>query len=186
MGVLPLRTPPSASDQWWTTSAGKVSPNIKEAKPLPWNRGESRMRRLVVGVNLALAAALVQAAPASARMESGNYELRISDRYDFHTWIWALAWCGDDCRELHSVAQPIARAYDYSGRAHLLGDRWTYTADVPDGLRCGNVYYGQTIPTHDVYTWDTNTLAGTLTSTFDAGCDGQPGTLTYPIWLVRM
>jgi hypothetical protein len=144
------------------------------------------MKRLMVVAALALATTLVEAAPASARLDSGNYELRVPDRYDFHTWIWSFAWCGDDCRDLHSIAQPIARAYTYAGQAHLVGGRWTFTVDVPDGLRCSNIYYGQTIPTHDVYTWDTNTLAGTLASTFDAGCDAQPGTRSYPIWLVRM
>jgi hypothetical protein len=97
-----------------------------------------------------------------------------------------LAWCGDNCRDLQSVAQPVARAYAYTGQTHLVDGQWTFTTDVPDGLRCGNIYYGQTIPTHDVYTWGPNTLAGTLASTFDAGCDGRPGTMTYPIWLVRM
>jgi hypothetical protein len=28
-------------------------------------------------------------------------------------------------------------------------------------LRCGNVYHGTTVATHDVYTWDPATLAGT-------------------------
>jgi hypothetical protein len=73
-----------------------------------------------------------------------------------------------------------------SGQTHLVEGRWTFTVDVPDGWRCGNVYYGQTIPTHDVYTWDNDTLAGTLTSSFDTGCDGQPRMLTYPIWLARI
>jgi hypothetical protein len=142
--------------------------------------------RLIAGAAIAVIAALGQASPASAEMQVGNYELHIPDRYDFHTWIWELRWCGEDCRELRSVPQPVARAYPYGGQAHLLGGRWTFTVDVPDGLRCGNVYYGQTIPTHDVYAWDSTTLGGTMVSTFDAGCDGQPGTLTYPIVLVRM
>ena len=51
----------------------------------------------------------------------------------------------------------------------------------PYGLRCGDVYYGPTSMTHDVYSWDATTMAGTLVSSFDAGCDGAPGTLTYPI-----
>lgn len=130
--------------------------------------------------------ALMGAAPANAGMGLGNYELRVPDRYDFHTWIWSAGPCGDDCRDIRTVAQPVARAFTYTGRALRVDGRWTLSVDVPDGLRCGNVYYGQTFPTHDVYTWDTNTLAGTLQSSFDAGCDGRPGSLTYPIWLVRM
>jgi hypothetical protein len=40
--------------------------------------------------------------------------------------------------------------------------------------------------THDDYSWDATTMAGTLVSSFDAGCDGAPGALTYPISLSRL
>jgi hypothetical protein len=61
------------------------------------------------------------------------------------------------------------------------------TVDVPDGLRCGDVYYGPVIPTHDVYSWDATTLAGYLDSSFAAGCNGAPpGTYTYPFTLSRI
>lgn len=70
--------------------------------------------------------------------------------------------------------------------AHLVDGRYTLTVDVPDGLRCGNVYYGSALATRDTYSWDPVTLRGTLQSAFDAGCDGAPGTLTYPFTLARM
>jgi hypothetical protein len=54
--------------------------------------------------------------------------------------------------------------------------------DVPDGVRC-TVYF---LPSHDTYTWDPVTLAGSVDSTFDAGCGGAPGgTVNYPFSLVR-
>ena len=72
------------------------------------------------------------------------------------------------------------------GQAHQANGTWTLVVDVPDGLRCGNVYYGPIIPTHDVYTWDAVTLTGKLDSTFDVGCDNAPGgTFSYPFSLVR-
>jgi hypothetical protein len=37
-----------------------------------------------------------------------------------------------------------------------------------------------------VYTWDAATLHGSLQSSFDGGCDGLPGTLTYPFTLTRL
>ena len=52
------------------------------------------------------------------------------------------------------------------------------TVDVPDGLRCGNVYYGPVIPTRDVYSWDAVTLRGTLQSSFATGCDNSPAGLS--------
>ena len=84
----------------------------------------------------------------------------------------------------HSAAD---RAWAWYADAHLANGRWTLAVDVPEGLRCGNVYYGPVIPTHDVYSWDAVTLTGTLESTFDVGCDNAPGgTFVYPFSLVRL
>jgi hypothetical protein len=39
---------------------------------------------------------------------------------------------------------------------------------------------------HDVWTWDAVTLAGSVDSSFDTGCGGAPGeTVTYPFSLQR-
>jgi hypothetical protein len=148
------------------------------------------MRLLVPSLAAVAVAALLSAPPAVAETPHGNFELRIQGRYDFHTWIWALAGCNSggegDCVFVQSIPQPVARAYPYSGDAQLTDGRYTLAVDVPDGLRCGNVYYGTTIPTHDVYSWDAVTRVGVLTSSFGAGCDGRPGTLTYPFTLSLM
>ena len=91
-----------------------------------------------------------------------------------------------DCVWVSAIPQPVAKAFNYQNEARLVDGHYSISVDDPFGLRCGNLYYGPTSPTHDVYTWDATTLAGTLTSSFDAGCDGAPGTLTYPFSLVRM
>jgi hypothetical protein len=136
---------------------------------------------------LVIASVAVAAAPAANAMPYGNYNMAIRDRYDFHTWIWMISPCGRGCVFVTSRAQPIARAYAFSEQAHLADGRYTMVVDDPLGLRCNNIYYGPTIPTHDVYTWDLTTLAGSMESTFGTGCDGAPGgTLTYPITLSRM
>ncbi|OBF13671.1 hypothetical protein [Mycobacterium sp. ACS4331] len=118
-----------------------------------------------------------------------NYQLVIPDRYDFHTWTWAVSHCipaAEGCVSISAIPMPVAKAFEYVGEARLVDGRYTMTVDVPDGLRCGNVYYGPVIPTRDVYSWDAATLQGTLTSAFDAGCDGAPaGAFTYPFSLVR-
>ncbi|WP_319448165.1 MULTISPECIES: hypothetical protein [unclassified Mycobacterium] len=122
----------------------------------------------------------------------GNFDLIIPDRTDFHTWVWMVSACGSDaapvpaCIQVTGIARPNAKAFNYTGDANLVGGRYTLTVDDPFGLRCGNVYYGPTAPTHDVYSWDATTLSGTLVSSFEAGCDGVPGTFTYPIALVRL
>jgi hypothetical protein len=119
-----------------------------------------------------------------------NYQLLIPDRYDFHTWTWAVSYCvpeAHDCVQINAIPMPIAKAFEYRGNATLADGRYTLTVDVPDGLRCGNVYYGPVVATRDVYSWDAQTLTGTLQSSFAAGCDGAPsGTLTYPFSLVRL
>ncbi|TFV57899.1 hypothetical protein E4P42_14170 [Mycobacterium sp. PS03-16] len=140
----------------------------------------------MIGVSMALAGALM---PADAQAETpyGNFELRIQGRYDFHTWLWAISRCPGDCLEVQAIPQPIAKAFAYRGDARLIDGRYTLTIDVPDGLRCGNVYYGPVIPTRDVYSWDPGTRMGTLSSSFATGCDGAPGgTFTYPFALVRL
>ncbi|VEG54861.1 Uncharacterised protein [Mycolicibacterium aurum] len=130
------------------------------------------------------------AAPAHAAPFFANYSLNIQGRYDFHTWTWAVSYCIPDvldCRRIDAIPMPVAKAFEYSGDAHLADGRYTLTVDVPDGLRCGNVYYGPVIATRDVYSWDAATLQGTLTSSFATGCDGTPGgTFTYPFALVRL
>jgi hypothetical protein len=152
------------------------------------------MKTRALGVILA-SAAVAFAPVARADMVVGNYELAIPNRYDFHTWVWAVVQCHQagslatlaDCVHVSAVARPVAKAFGYEGDAQLADGRYTLTVDVPDGLRCGDIYYGPTIPTHDVYSWDATTLAGTLDSSFDTGCSGAPaGTHTYPFTLSRM
>lgn len=133
----------------------------------------------------------IAAAPTSqAESFFANYQLLIPERYDFHTWTWAVSHCipaAEGCATINAIPMPVAKAFEYVGDAHLVDGRYTLSVDVPDGLRCGNVYYGPVIPTRDVYTWDSATLQGTLTSSFAAGCDGAPGgAFSYPFSLVRL
>ena len=145
---------------------------------------------LLAGAAICLAAAVVPSAAASPQATAasyGNFALNIDGRYDFHTWIWFVSPCDGQCLLISARAQPNARAYSYTGRAEFAAGRYTLTVDDPFGLRCDNIYYGQTIPTHDVYIWDAATLVGSIRSTFDAGCDGAPsGVLQYPFTLSRM
>lgn len=130
---------------------------------------------------------LVSVPAAYADTPHGNFEMSIQGRYDFHIWIWAISGCGDQCAHVQAIPQPVARAFPYRGDAQLAEGRYTLTVDVPDGLRCGNVYYGPVIPTRDVYTWDALSLAGTVSSSFGSGCDGAPGgTFSYPFHLTMM
>lgn len=152
------------------------------------------MKALTLSVALAVSA--VALAPvARADMPLGNYELQIEGRYDFHTWVWVVSGCYTagsrlptaGCAQVNAVARPIAKAFNYQGISQIVDGRYTLTVDVPDGLRCGDIYYGPTIPTHDFYSWDPTTLAGSLESSFATGCDGAPaGTYTYPFTLVPM
>jgi len=128
--------------------------------------------------------------PSHSEPFFANYQLVLAGRYDFHTWTWAVSHClpaADDCAHIQAVPMPVAKAFEYSGDAHLANGRYTLAVDIPDGLRCGNVYYGPAIPTRDVYSWDATTLQGTLTSSPTSGCDSGPGdALTYPFSLVRL
>jgi len=133
-----------------------------------------------------LAVALVTPAGAAADTPYGNFHLVIEGRYDFHTWLWAVSRCPGECLRILAIPQPIAKAYSYRGDAVRQNGQYTLSVDVPDGLRCGDVYFGPVMATRDVYTWDPATRSGVLESTFAAGCDGAPGTLRYPFSLVRL
>jgi hypothetical protein len=129
-------------------------------------------------------------------MEFGNYNLIIPDRRDFHTWMVSFGQaCRDEnnvkqyytCFEAMTIPQPVAKAVYSKSQARLSGNTYTMIIDDPFGLRCGDIYYGPTVPTHDVYTWDSTTLTGQMVSAFDEGCDGAPGgSLTYPFNLERV
>jgi hypothetical protein len=128
---------------------------------------------------------------ANAANPIGNFDLIIPDRFDFHTWVWSVTPCvggasPPQCIHVFGIARPIAKAFNYAAEAQLVDGRYTLTVDDPYGLRYGDVYYGPTSMTHDIYSWDAATMAGTLVSSFDAGCDSAPGTLTYPISLSRL
>jgi len=134
-------------------------------------------------------------APPASAMFFGNYALNIEGRRDFHTYILSMiAPCRNpdnskrqDCVDVRVIPQPVAKAIQGNGQAWLAEGKYTLILDDYFGLRCGDIYYGPTIPTHDVYTWDATTLAGQMVSSFDSGCDGAPGgSLTYPISFTRM
>ena len=150
-----------------------------------------RLPVAMLGAGL-IAAAVTLAPPASAGLRLGNYNANVDGRYDFHTWIWSISSCNppgapEECARVSAIAMPIAKAYAWYGVANQVNGTYTLTVDVPDGLRCGNVYYGPVIPTRDVYTFDAVTLIGTLQSSFAVGCDNAPGgTFTYPFSLVRL
>ncbi|WP_197382791.1 hypothetical protein [Mycolicibacterium mengxianglii] len=147
--------------------------------------------RILVAIALAAASALGLApTAAAAQMYYGAYNVAIDGRYDFHTWIFSISACNDtvpDCVSVITIPQPVAKAYEAYVNAYYADGKYTMVVDDPFGLRCGNVYYGPTIPTRDVYTWDAKTLVGSMASSFANGCDGAPGgTFTYPIRLSRM
>jgi len=135
---------------------------------------------------------LVVAPPAQAALHVGHYNAYVDGRYDFHTWIFTFTSCNppgglEQCANVSANPMPIAKAFQWYARAFQAGGTYTLSVDVPDGLRCGDVYYGPVLLTHDTYTWDATTLTGTLQSTFAEGCDNAPGgTLTYPFRLVRL
>ncbi len=155
------------------------------------------VRTRAARVSTAALAALVTLAlgpvpTAAAGMQIGHYNAIIEGRYDFHTWIFSFSSCNPpesiaECATVSANPMPIAKAFQWYAVAHQADGVYTMEVDVPDGLRCGNVYYGPVIPTRDVYTWSSETLRGTLQSSFATGCDNAPGgTFTYPFSLVRL
>lgn len=153
----------------------------------------------LVSAALAVAATLCAPSANAAGMRIGNYEV-LNDRWNDHSWLWSVSHsCNNDDPEcgtyfddpviaphtdnLNVIAIPRPlKSQRFQGTAFYADGRYTLTVDVIDGVRC----IGFNLPSHDVYSWDAATLAGTIVSTYDAGCYGAPaGTSTYTFSLQR-
>jgi hypothetical protein len=158
----------------------------------PNARADRRTVKVLASSMVVAAAAMVFGAPSHAEIPLGNYEFHIQGRYDFHTWVWTFIapqpdTCPPGCVQVSATPRPVARAYEWQTNAQLVNGQYTLSVDDPTGLRCGDVYYGPVIQTHDIYTWDAITQTGVINSTFDTNCGGAPGgTYTYPFTLARM
>lgn len=146
----------------------------------------------VTVVTAALAVSASAFAPlAGAGMRMGNYEV-LTDRWNDHSWIWTvLHSCGapdcgtylvdpvaapaTDTLNVRAIPRPL-KSQSFQQSAFFTNGQYTLTVDVLDGVRC----IGYNLPSHDVYSWGAASLAGTIVSTYDAGCYGTPGgTDTY-------
>jgi hypothetical protein len=152
----------------------------------------------VLSAALVTASMMLAPAASAAGMRIGNYEVA-TDRWDNHSWVWAVTHsCGaPDCGT--SLTDPVVnpdtgimnviaiprppKSQRFQGTAFPVGGgQYTLTVDVIDGVRC----IGYNLPSHDVYTWDGTSLAGNIVSTYDASCYGGPGgTSTFGFSLIR-
>lgn len=132
---------------------------------------------------VALATAGATFAPdARAEMAVGNYEF-VAPWDGTHSWVWTTACDSVGCPHVVAVPRPNGGAAPWTATAQLANGRYTMTADVPTGRIC----LGYGLATHDTYSWDAVTLAGSVDSRFDADCGGGPaGSASYPFTLVRM
>jgi hypothetical protein len=138
-----------------------------------------------------LAVASLLAPPAQARMFVGNYDV-LTNRYDRASWVWFISNCqppDDNCLNISAIPRLKFYAY-YDGFAHLADGRYTLTVDVPDGLVCAPGFgeaWAVSMPTHETWTWDEVSLAGTIESRYDVGCfNGPPGTQFWTFALQRL
>ena len=151
------------------------------------------MLRTAFGAGLAaLTVATVLAPQAAAEMPYGNYDVE-SNRWTDASWVWAAYPCETPgkfdelppgCVTISAIDRPhfFGRQY-YGGTARLVDGKYSFATDVADGLRCP----GAMLPSHDVYTWDANTLVGVVESHYETGCfNGPPGVNTWTFALVRM
>jgi hypothetical protein len=149
------------------------------------------MEGIVKSVMVTMVAAAVSAVasllapPAQAMMQPGNYDV-LTNRYERASWVWFLAPCQPpdlNCLDVSAIPRLKFYAY-YDGNAQLVNGRYTLNVDVPDGLQC---LPGYAMPTHETWTWDEVTLAGTIESRYDVGCfNGPPGSQFWTFALQRL
>jgi hypothetical protein len=141
--------------------------------------------KVAIATTALTAAAAVLAPPAQAMMPLGNYDV-LTNRYERASWFWAVYPCevvSADC--LYISAVPRLKFYNYyDGVAHLVDGRYTLNVDVSDGLQC---LPGYAMPTHETWSWDEHTLAGTVESNYDVGCfNGPAGSQSWTFALQRL
>jgi hypothetical protein len=158
---------------------------LLRAKGLQEGSAGMKLTRIAAVAAALMAAATTLAPPSSAKMQLGNYDL-LTNRYDRASWVWYVSLCIPektvDCVAIGARPRLQVYAY-YGGKAHLADGRWTLDVEVPDGLRCP----GYNLPTHETYSWDAVTLAGTIDSRFDVGCfNGPPGSQFWTFALQRL
>jgi hypothetical protein len=81
------------------------------------------------------------------------------------------------------TSQKITRAdklQNFSSRARLVSQRWTFKVDVADGVSCPN---GATAPSTETYAFDNETLTGTHTSLHNAECGLESSMTKQPFSL---
>ena len=112
--------------------------------------------------------ALALAAPSSADDFNGHYSFTETDAAGHAASSdWYVTPCGDGCAAVALTPGGPTK------QAHLANGQWTL--DSTDNLQCDN---GSTVPnaTTAHFTWDANTLAGTVVSTDVVPvCGEQPG-----------
>lgn len=143
-----------------------------------------RLTKAATAATALIASAMMLAPSAPAAMRLGNYDL-LTNRYTQSSWVWFLASCvpmSQDCVYVSAITRLNFYA-DYGSKAFLVDGRYSFTVDVPDGLRCP----GYNLPTRDTYSWDEVSLAGTIDSAYDVGCfNGPPGTQFWTFALQRL
>lgn len=75
---------------------------------------------------------------------------------------------------------PAETLANYSGRARLTSDLWTFQVSKATGVSCPD---GTTAPSSDTYAFDDVTLAGTHTSMHGAVCGLEPAMTKTPFSL---
>jgi hypothetical protein len=144
-----------------------------------------RLSKIGAVVAALMATAAMLAPVSQATMRQGNYDL-LTNRYDRASWFWFVSICipekTPECVDV--AARPRLKFYDYyESKAWLVDGRYSFTVDVPDGLRCP----GYNLPTRETYSWDAVTLVGTIDSKYDVGCfNGPPGTQFWTFALQRL
>jgi hypothetical protein len=71
---------------------------------------------------------------------------------------------------------------NYSGRARLASDLWTFTVDQSDGVLCAD---GSTAPSTETYAFDDGTLTGTHTSLHGFVC-GLPSAMSKAPFTLKL
>ena len=126
------------------------------------------------------AAALAAPAAAADANLFGNYTFAAEDG---ESATWSLAPCPEDSPGCVRVAEfGNSKRAPWSGEAHAAVGSWILFVEQPDAILCDD---GTSVPGRNTYSWDSTSLAGSVSIITHGACGAKPASLSIPFRLTK-
>jgi hypothetical protein len=132
---------------------------------------------------VALVGGTMATGPASAAVEPAVFGTYSFEAKDGESATWSVAPCPENTDGCIRVAEfGNSKRKPWSGEAHYVVGSWVLLADQPDAVLCED---GTSVPGRNTYTWDSATLAGSVSTYSPGACGLKSGSVSIPFTLAK-